>query len=693
VLQRNVNGWTVPVQSILYNGYGSNLNDYLYVKVPGNSTSAHGIALITDNAFYYGRDNRETGAITNDANAPLNESVGMKVSQAGQAYFKGKVGINTFDPDSDGYSFAEDLVINGGNSASDGVGITLAGNGKRYGVIAFGDAADNNAGEIWYDHDNNSMNFRTAGTLQVSVGSTGNLDIKNGDLKIGNTSVIDSSRNLTNIGTISSGTISTSGNFSGVHASSPTLELKDTTNNVRFLAYAQDSNAFVGTHSSHNLNIGTNNTAAMSIDTSQNVTFSSYIKAGSEIRMTGSTGVIRGDQPFSFVTISGDAQNVRTKSVFAGSTYGDTPPAGSVNATNTYELNGTTVIDSSRNLTNIGTISAGTITSTADSSNSSEGGQLVLRANSGGAKRYSIDVDSSNRFRLIGEDDATASNGFIIMRCDAASTIDFHRSLQMGGTTFLDTNRNLSNIGTISSGAITAGGDILPSSNDTYDLGSTANAWKELHVEDIRFHNASGAVGGIGQYNTGGDIEILSDHNIVFKETDAGTIKAVFGMNGPNFTFGQSSENTSYRVYVNGSIASTADVTAYASDERLKTNIVEIDSAIEKVKQLRGVTFDWQDDVEEKGFEPSAKHETGVIAQEVQKVIPDAVVPAPFDPEYWTVKHEKIIPLLIEAIKEQQKEIEQLKKHSHPAKDMCDMNGYEELVARIEKMEKNYGNN
>ena len=60
---------------------------------------------------------------------------------------------------------------------------------------------------------------------------------------------------------------------------------------------------------------------------------------------------------------------------------------------------------------------------------------------------------------------------------------------------------------------------------------------------------------------------------------------------------------------------------------------------------------------------------------------------------YLTVKYDKLVPLLIEAIKEQQKEIEQLKKHSHPAKDMCDMKGYEELVARIEKMEKNYGNN
>ena len=47
----------------------------------------------------------------------------------------------------------------------------------------------------------------------------------------------------------------------------------------------------------------------------------------------------------------------------------------------------------------------------------------------------------------------------------------------------------------------------------------------------------------------------------------------------------------------------------------------------------------------------------------------------------------------IEAVKEQQEEIEILKAHSHPAKDMSEMKGYQELMARIEKMEKNYGNN
>ena len=59
-----------------------------------------------------------------------------------------------------------------------------------------------------------------------------------------------------------------------------------------------------------------------------------------------------------------------------------------------------------------------------------------------------------------------------------------------------------------------------------------------------------------------------------------------------------------------------------------------------------------------------------------------------------TVKQQQTdIELMIKELFQQQKEIEQLKKHSHPAKDMCEMEGYKELVARIEKMEKNYGNN
>ena len=82
-------------------------------------------------------------------------------------YVAGKLGIGTSTPDTDGYGYAEDLVIKGGASAQDGAGITIAGNGKRYGIIAFGDTADANAGEIFYDHNVNAMYFRTDGSSSV----------------------------------------------------------------------------------------------------------------------------------------------------------------------------------------------------------------------------------------------------------------------------------------------------------------------------------------------------------------------------------------------------------------------------------------------------------------------------------------------------------------------------------------------
>jgi len=116
----------------------------------------------------------------------------------------------------------------------------------------------------------------------------------------------------------------------------------------------------------------------------------------------------------------------------------------------------------------------------------------------------------------------------------------------------------------------------------------------------------------------------------------------------------------------------TGNVTAYASDERLKTNVKPVENALEKVCRLRGVEFDWVDNItSEYDFHPTTMHETGVLAQNVAEVIPDAVREAPFngnytqkcgtDHEFLTVDKEKIIPVLIEAIKELKAEVEELK--------------------------------
>jgi len=115
-----------------------------------------------------------------------------------------------------------------------------------------------------------------------------------------------------------------------------------------------------------------------------------------------------------------------------------------------------------------------------------------------------------------------------------------------------------------------------------------------------------------------------------------------------------------------GEIRATNNVTAYYSDERLKENIKPITSALSKLLTLRGVTFNSNKIAEQYGYEDK-KEQVGVIAQDVEKVLPQVVVPAPFDiaqdedgneysksgENYKTVHYDKLVPLLIEAIKEQ----------------------------------------
>jgi len=98
------------------------------------------------------------------------------------------------------------------------------------------------------------------------------------------------------------------------------------------------------------------------------------------------------------------------------------------------------------------------------------------------------------------------------------------------------------------------------------------------------------------------------------------------------------------------------DVVAYASsDERLKDNIKPIENPLEVISQISGNTFDWNS---EKQNIYNGK-DYGVIAQEIQKVMPELVDTR--DSGYLAVKYDKIVPLLIESIKELKREIEELK--------------------------------
>ncbi len=118
-----------------------------------------------------------------------------------------------------------------------------------------------------------------------------------------------------------------------------------------------------------------------------------------------------------------------------------------------------------------------------------------------------------------------------------------------------------------------------------------------------------------------------------------------------------------------GSFSATGNITAYSSDERLKNFHGKIENALDKVDKLNGYYYEWNDvakDIDKDAFKNGM--EVGVSAQEIEKVLPEIVTEAPIvaahnlDTDYKTVHYDKVVPLLIEAIKELKAEIEELKK-------------------------------
>tara|TARA_B100000945_G_C20303612_1_gene559273 strand:- start:47 stop:1012 length:966 start_codon:yes stop_codon:yes gene_type:complete len=130
----------------------------------------------------------------------------------------------------------------------------------------------------------------------------------------------------------------------------------------------------------------------------------------------------------------------------------------------------------------------------------------------------------------------------------------------------------------------------------------------------------------------------------------------------------------SKKVYVANEIAATGNITAYYSDERLKEKTGTIDNALNKVCQIETFLYKENDLAKSFGYD-SDKTQVGVSAQSVEKVLPEVVSLAPFDFEtaedgtvssksgedYKTVDYARLVPLLIESIKELRAEVAELK--------------------------------
>jgi hypothetical protein len=137
-----------------------------------------------------------------------------------------------------------------------------------------------------------------------------------------------------------------------------------------------------------------------------------------------------------------------------------------------------------------------------------------------------------------------------------------------------------------------------------------------------------------------------------------GTYNDHIFQNGSSGVFNGKTET--FRIYANGSIRATGDVTAY-SDKRVKENIITIDKALEKTLQLRGVFYNRTD-------KDDKSQKIGVIAQEIQEILPQVV-----NEDYnglLSVSYGNITGLLIEAVKEQQTQIESQKSEIDELKDL-----------------------
>ena len=215
-----------------------------------------------------------------------------------------------------------------------------------------------------------------------------------------------------------------------------------------------------------------------------------------------------------------------------------------------------------------------------------------------------------------------------------------------------------------------AGADFRPGTNNSMNLGTSAYMWADAYsrqfISDASTTSTPAFVIDKDETNTGfyykgtnqlavtvggNEIGYFNASGLQVNKTSA-TSQFSGHLQAHCLGIGTSPSTTQ------GEIRATGDIVAnYSSDKRLKTNIKPISSALDKLLQISGVTFDW---IEKEEIHSHKGHDVGVIAQEVEAVLPEVVVTR--DNGYKAVNYEKIVPLLIESIKDLKAEIDELKK-------------------------------
>ena len=304
-------------------------------------------------------------------------------------------------------------------------------------------------------------------------------------------------------------------------------------------------------------------------------------------------------------------------------------------------VSGTVYTNAQPNITSVGTLTSLAVTGNITAGNANLGNLVIANFFSG--------------------------SGNLLSNIQGANVSGAVSSATTAGTVTTAAQANITSVGTLT--GLTSGGVINYTSTSNVALGAVAN----VHITG----GTSGQVlttDGVGNLSWttsagggGGVTSITGTANQITASVSTGavtlslpqSIATTSSVQFNSFGVGTAASGTT------GEIRATNEITAYySSDRNLKENIVPIDNALGKLRQISGVMFDWTDEeITRRGGEDGyfvRKQDTGIIAQDVEIVLPEVVATRPDG--YKAVKYEKMAGLIIQAINELADQLDEIKK-------------------------------
>lgn len=270
-------------------------------------------------------------------------------------------------------------------------------------------------------------------------------------------------------------------------------------------------------------------------------------------------------------------------------------------------------------------------------------------------RRVGITTSNGLAYRVLLGDNTDTSNYSSTYVVTDATRLTYNPFTNILNATARDLNRRvIAGVGLVARDGI----DDLNGQNITLDVDDTVvvKTTGTQTIDGVKTFSRT-IVGSITQINTNSVAGVASTTNnfltFVDRDSSSNTSKTLNTHSGIYYNPGPSD------LFVRGKITAFA---GSASDDRLKENKVPIINALDKVNSLTGFTYTWNKKASDLGLS-SKESQVGVSAQEVQSVLPEVVSTESLNEEnILLVKYEKLVPLLIEAIKEQNIRIDELER-------------------------------